>query len=1002
MKFKFDSNLDYQTDAISAVTDLFKGQAPLNSYFSFNGQTSFDYYYFDNSNNTYQKDGSFGQGIGNKLTISDLEILENLRKVQESNGLPLSITLSEGKHFDIEMETGTGKTYVYLKTIFELNKLYGFTKFIIVVPSIAIKEGVYKTIKITKEHFKGLYDNVIYDYFVYDSSKLEQVRNFATNSNIEIMIINIQAFNKNFEEMDENKSNIIHREQDKLNGYKPIDLIKETNPIVIIDEPQSVLSGEGETAISSLEPLCTLRYSATPSKIHNLVYKLDAVDAYNEHLVKGIEVIGIEPYKYFNKPYFKLLSIFKDNDIFKAKIELDINENGIIKRKKRTLKEGANLFEVTNLEIYDGYIIDSISYEKWEKYVSFTQKSEKLKLNVPIGGIDDLEIKRVQIRETIKEHLNKELNLNKKGIKVLSLFFIDKVENYRTYDEEGNPQKGKYALIFEEEYEQLIKEPEYLSLCNNDFNLTAEEVHNGYFSADNKGNFKNTRGESTADESTYNLIMKDKEKLLSFDSKLKFIFSHSALREGWDNPNVFQICTLNETNSSIKKRQEIGRGLRLCVNQRGERIFNESINILTVIANENYKSFAENLQKEIEKETKIKFNIIKEDSFSDIKIKTDIVRSIGSEGSSKIYEKFKEMFYINENGKIQNALKVAIKENNVIVPEEFNIVKDHIIEKVSKLIWKNNIKDRENRKEVKVNDKVFNMPKFSELWNKIKYKTTYLVNFDSEKLIEECSKVLSEELEVHLPKILILKSGLTIDVSGVNVLEEDEISPSFASINKEDIVLPDIITFLQRETSLTRKTIVQILVKSKTIELFKKNPYEYMENALKIIKRELNYALIDGIEYIELNDFFSKKLFKENEIFIYGNDEELYPLSKSVYNYIIWDSKLELQFAKELERDPQVEIFLKLPKWFKINTPIGSYNPDWAILFDNNSEKIMCFVVETKGDVDLANLKKSLTPSEYAKFKCGKKHFETLNKDVLLKLADKYSNFKADIYDELG
>ena len=591
MKLKFNPNLKYQDEAVKSVIDLFEGQNSMLSYFTVSGQQTIN---------------STGQGVGNKIDISASDILENLRKVQKYHKIAPSESLSENHlDFNIEMETGTGKTYVYLKTIFELNKIYGFTKFIIVVPSVAIKEGVYKTIEITRDHFKGLYDNVIYNSFVYDSSKLEQIRNFATDSNIEIMIINIDAFNKSFTDPSkETKANIIHRENDRLSGYKPIELIQETNPIVIIDEPQSVMGGKGEKAVKSLNPLCTLRYSATHKEIQNLIYKLDAVDAYEMNLVKQIEVAGFESQDFHNKAYMKLISTNNKKSPITAKIEIDKLMNGSIKRKTVTVKQGDDLFDISGRrDVYENYIVDEIYCEEGNEYVSFTQKDEILRIGKIFGDMDDLVIKRAQIRKTIEEHFDKELSLNEKGIKVLSLFFIDKVANYRQYDEDGNPIKGPYAKIFEEEYEKVIRKPKYNTLIEKIEHVPVEEVHNGYFSVDKKGKVKDSRetkkGKLRAnkdDESTFNLIMRDKEKLLSFDSNLKFIFSHSALKEGWDNPNVFQICTLNETSSTMKKRQEIGRGLRLCVNQDGERIKDNNINILTVMANESYSDFAKKLQ----------------------------------------------------------------------------------------------------------------------------------------------------------------------------------------------------------------------------------------------------------------------------------------------------------------------------------------------------------------------------------------------------------------------
>jgi len=534
MKLKFDKNLEYQQQAIASVVDLFRGQTPMHTNFTvsaYNGQIGL----FDTEN-----------GIGNRLELDEEEILKNLQEVQLRNGLPQTKYLKAGEYdFDIEMETGTGKTYVYLRTIFELHKNYGFSKFIIVVPSIAIKEGVYKTLQITEEHFKELYDNTIYDYFIYDSSKLEQVRSFAVGDNIEIMVINIDAFRKSFTDpTKETKANIIHRTNDRLNGMKPIELIQETRPIVIIDEPKSVdTTPKVQDAIKSLNPLCIFRYSATHVARHNLVYKLDAVDSYNLGLVKQIEVAGFTTKDYHNKAYLKLLSVDNKKSPITAKIEMDVKDRrGVVKRNAVTVKRGDDLYEKSGgRDVYEGSIISEIYCEEGNEYVAFTSKPDILRIGKAIGDVDDLAIKEQMIRKTIEEHLDKELVLNKLGIKVLSLFFIDRVANYRYYDENGNPQKGIYAKLFEKHYNDLIRLPKYNTLFKDiDLDTTAEEVHNGYFSADKKGVLKDTSGSTQDDEDTYNLIMKDKERLLSFDTKLRFIFSHSALREGWITPMCFR------------------------------------------------------------------------------------------------------------------------------------------------------------------------------------------------------------------------------------------------------------------------------------------------------------------------------------------------------------------------------------------------------------------------------------------------------------------------------
>ena len=699
MKLQFDANLEYQGQAIYSIVDIFRGQTPMQSNFTvsaYSGQIGL----FDSTN-----------GIGNRLELDEDEILENLQAIQLRNGLAQTKTLKTGKYdFDVEMETGTGKTYVYLRTIFELHKNFGFSKFIIVVPSIAIKEGVYKSLEITNEHFKGLYDNTVYNYFFYDSSKLEQVRSFAVSDDIEIMVINIDAFRKSFEDPDkENKANIIHRANDKLNGMKPIELISETRPFVIIDEPQSVdTTLKSKEAIKSLNPLSTLRYSATHVEKHNLVYKLDAVDSYDLEIVKQIEVAGFETKDYHNNAYMKLISVNNKKSPITATFELDVKDKkGLVKRKPVIIKRGDDLYEKSlGRDIYEGYIVNEIYCEAGNEYVSFTSKEDILRIGKTIGDIDEIAIKEQQIRKTIEEHLDKELVLNRQGIKVLSLFFIDRVANYRYYDEAGNPQKGIYAQLFEKHYSDLIKQPKYNTLFKDiDLDTEAENVHNGYFSIDKKGALKDTNGVTAADDDSYSLIMKDKERLLSFDTKLRFIFSHSALREGWDNPNVFQICTLNETKSEVKKRQEIGRGLRLCVNQDGERQHGFAINTLTVMANESYEQFAETLQKEYEKDEGIRFGIIENHSFANIPVKQPdgTIKYLGQVASEVIFNHFKDKGYIDTSGKVQDALKTAVKNNSVDVPDEYETIKPAITALAKKVSGSLNIKNNRDKKKIELN-----------------------------------------------------------------------------------------------------------------------------------------------------------------------------------------------------------------------------------------------------------------------------------------------------------
>lgn len=740
MKIKFDPNLDFQKKAVESVVGVFKGQELCRTNF-----TAAPLLY---PGEKILPGVENNQGVGNSLKLHPEDIHQNIRRIQLKNGLAPSgdFSTEDGIHLTVEMETGTGKTYVYLRTIFEMNRLYGFTKFIIVVPSVAVKEGVAKSLDMTAGHFKELYENVCFDYFVYNSDKLSDVRNFVDGSDIRIMVINIDAFRKSFTDPEkENKANIIHRSHDRMAGAKPIEYIRETNPIVIVDEPQSVdTTSKSKEAVASLNPLCTLRYSATHIEKHHMLYKLDSVDAYEKKLVKQIEVAGIEVKDYHNKAYIKLLSVNNKKNPITARIELDYRmKNGRIKRKPVTVSSGADLLDKKysgGRDLYDGYIIDDIYCETGNEYISFTGKSEILKPGESVGGVDPDEYKRLQIRKTIEEHLNKEKNLRPRGIKVLSLFFIDKVANYRRYDEKGNPQKGKWARMFEEEYSRLIRRPEYKDLLKGEnLETAALGVHNGYFAVDKKKDavghemLKDASGKTTADESAYNLIMKEKEKLLSFDSKLKFIFSHSALKEGWDNPNVFQICTLNETNSVIKKRQEIGRGLRICVNQKGERVHGFEVNTLTVMANESYEEFAEQLQKEIEEEEGIRFGVVEEHFFAGLVVSINDSENeyLGADASKKLWDHLKNTGYIDAEGKVQDSLKTALKIGSPELPEEFKEHSSRIIAMLKRVSGNLKIKNYDDKKKVSLNKAVFLSPEFKELWDRIKYKTTFRVDFDT-------------------------------------------------------------------------------------------------------------------------------------------------------------------------------------------------------------------------------------------------------------------------------
>lgn len=997
MKIQFDPNLDFQKQAIESVAGVFEGQEIC--------QTNFTVAPLQYTTQQVIPGMENNLGIGNRLKLLPEDIHKNIRKIQLQNGLAPSEKM-DSMDFTVEMETGTGKTYVYLRSIFKMNRLYGFTKFIIVVPSIAIKEGVAKSLEITAEHFKELYENVTFDAFVYDSNKLSDVRNFATSPDIQIMVINIDAFRKSFTDPEkENKANIIHRSHDLMTGAKPIEYIQETNPIVIVDEPQSVdTTSKSKEAIASLNPLCTLRYSATHVDKHHMLYKLDSVDAYEQKLVKQIEVAGVEVKDGHNKAYIKLLSVNNKKSPITAKIEIDCRmKNGNIKRKAVVVSSGADLLDAKysgGRDIYDGYIIEDIYCEKGNEYISFTSKPEILKLGQAIGEVDPDETKRLQIRKTIEEHLDKEMRLRPQGIKVLSLFFIDKVANYRWYDEDGNPQKGKFALMFEEEYARAIRKPKYSTLFEGaDLDTVAAGVHNGYFAVDKKkdatGNemLKDASGNTAADESAYNLIMKEKEKLLSFDSKLKFIFSHSALKEGWDNPNVFQICTLNETNSVIKKRQEIGRGLRLCVNQDGERVHGFEVNTLTVMANESYEKFAEQLQREIEQEEGIKFGVVEEHLFANIVVKIDDYNNkyLGVDASKKLWDHLKTTGYIDTKGKVQDSLKTALKSGELELPEEFKKHAPQIDTVLKKVSGNLNIKNRDDKKKVSLNKAVFLSPEFKELWDRIKYKTTFRVDFDVEALAKKCAEEIKANLQVGKARFIYRKAKAEIDRGGVHAENIQETASVYESRSFE---LPDLITYLQNETKLTRRTIVKIINESGRLESFKNNPQKFIEQVSTIVQHQMRLFVVDGIKYHKIGDdhFYAQELFSDNELFGYLQ-KNMVESQKSVFDHVVYDSDVELAFACGFERSDDIKLYAKLPNWFEIDTPLGTYNPDWAVLIEVDGKEKLYFVVETKSTL----FTDALRPTETAKIKCGKAHFKALGKEVEFEVSNAFEGLFRDV-----
>jgi len=889
MKLHFDSNQEYQIEAIRAVTDIFEGQPLSGGDFEF----------------SFTETGALlsENGVGNRLTLTEEQVWDNVKRIQTRHEIntPLNPLLIEGnskrdwplvrgKHialqgmnFSVEMETGTGKTYVYLRTIYELNKLYGFKKFVIVVPSIAIREGVLKNLQITHEHFQTLYDKVQLNYDVYDSKKVSNLRGFAAGNAIQILVINIDSFAKD--------ENIINKPNDKLTGKRPIEFLQSSTPLVIVDEPQNMETDIRKKAIENLNPLCTLRYSATHTNLYNLVYSLNPVKAYDLGLVKQIEVDSVVSENAMNEAFIQLEKINATKTKITAKIKIDRNTDKGVVKKSVSVNAGDDIYKLSKeREIYkEGFIIDEI--DAGSGTITLTN-GLTLSVGETRGGMND-EVMKFMLRRTVEEHFKKEKFYKGKGIKVLSLFFIDKVKNYREYDTNGNPAKGKFAGWFEEIYRQEIAKPAYGGLLP----YAVDAVHNGYFSQDSKGKVKDTEGESQADYDTYKLIMQDKEKLLDPDIPLRFIFSHSALREGWDSPNVFQICTLNETKSEIKKRQEIGRGLRLSVNQDGERIFDRNINKLTVVANERYEDFAKALQKEIQEDCGVDFS-----------------------------------------GRVKN---------------------------------------RGDRQKVNFRKGFEADPKFLQIWEKIKFHTRYSVDYKTDELIAMSAKAVKNMPETKKPSIKSTKKKVLITQEGVDgLLVSDSVNDDYG-IRFE---IPDMLTYIQSKTELTRHTILKILKVSGRLGEVLLNPQLFMDNAVSAIKSVLYGLMVEGIKYEKIgNKVYEMTLFEDNELEIYL-DRFTFTINsqnKTIYeNYIPLDSSVENQFAKDCESSENIEFFFKLPFWFRINTPIGTYNPDWAIVF--KGEKKIYFVAETK------SAGQELRLSEKMKIDCGRVHFKQFE-DVIFK-----------------
>ena len=1042
MKLKF-KNQNFQTDAVNAVVDLFIGQEKTQSTFSV----------MDDRQTTFLNE----LGQGNALYIDQETLTANMHAVQKRNSLPLT-DIAGNMQFCIEMETGTGKTYVYTKTIFELHRKYGFTKFVIVVPSVAIREGVYKSFQVTQEHFGLQYDNVPCRYFIYSSAKLSDVRQFATSSNIEVMIINIDAFKK--------AENIINQAQDRLNGETAMGFIQNTHPIVIIDEPQSVdNTPKAKEAIATLNPLCVLRYSATHREKINLLYRLTPVDAYQMGLVKQIAVSSNQVAGGFNQAYVRLLSVSNEKG-FKAKVELDVKgKTGVVTRKTATIKPGDDLFLLSGQrDLYEGYTVAGIDCTPGYEHIEFGNTQE-VAMGKSIGDVDENIIKKAQIRRTIETHLDKELRYLDKGIKVLSLFFIDKVDKYR--HEDGTP--GIYATMFEECYQELMAKPKYAALQAR-FPSDVSKVHNGYFSQDKKGRLKDTKGDTQADDDTYNTIMRDKEWLLSFDCPLRFIFSHSALRDGWDNPNVFQVCTLIDQKSVFTCRQKVGRGLRLCVNQDGERIEDKNINVLHVMANESFAEFASTLQKEIEDETGVKFGVLQLSLFSGMvyedrreverqvtveqaqavvqALKTSGVineagqvvsvvepkeielpkalepvkevvqaiveraepvvaeslagtaytetvveeKTLSYDDAHELMDHFERKGYITSTGKVKDTMKNALKNGTLDLPQKYEAARERFERIIANADRRPPIRDASRDVVVHLNKQVMLSPEFLELWNKIKQKTAYRVNIDTEQLVENCVKALREMPHIPKTRLVSQTADIHIEQAGISHIQREMRTMDIANDYQS---LPDIITAISDETLLTPATVNRILVESGRCGDFLNNPEAFLEQTVELIRNHRHALAIDGIRYVKLDgqEYYVQEIFDTAEL-IANLDRNAVKVEHSVYDYVIYDSPtVEKPMAEALDNDPDVKMYFKIPSRFKIETPIGTYNPDWAVYLTKNGEEKLYFVLETKGTTNFIHLQ----PSEQMKIHCGKEHFKTLDSGIEMQTVTDWSQFRTRI-----
>ena len=1002
----------FQADAAKAVVDVFAGQPYLiPSYMMDHGTGTFQIGMNEEEDYT---------GWSNHRIIPELNdqlILEHLQKIQRANQIAPSPKLegrADGYNLTVEMETGVGKTYTYIKTMYELNRAYGWSKFIIVVPSIAIREGVYKSFEMTQEHFAEEYGKKI-RYFIYNSSQLTEIDRFASDSSINVMIINSQAFNAKGKD-----ARRIYMKLDEFRSRRPIDIIAKTNPVLIIDEPQSVEGKQTKERLKEFHPLLTLRYSAThkSDSIYNMVYRLDAMEAYNKRLVKKIAVKGIsESGTTATNSYVYLESINLSKSDPTATLQFDVKQATGTKPKSRIVKIGDNLYDYSNgLEEYkNGFVVKSIDGR--DDSVEFLN-GIKIFAGDVIGKVDEDQLRRIQIRETILSHIQRERQLFYKGIKVLSLFFIDEVANYREYDAAGQPVNGKYAKMFEEEYEDVISnmqlsvgEDDYIKYLNS---IKASKTHAGYFSVDGKGKMINSkvgRKETTSDDvSAYELIMKNKELLLDRDPKrspVRFIFSHSALREGWDNPNVFQICTLKQSSSDVRKRQEVGRGLRLCVNQDGERMDTNAlgndvhnINVLTVIASESYDSFAKGLQTEMADAVADRPRAVTVDLFVGKIIKDDKGNEqvIDQDTASAIHYDMIVNGYIDRKGVLTDKYYQDKANGEIKVAEEVADSAASVIEIVDSIYDARSMQPenaRSNNVELQVDEDKMAMPEFKKLWSKINSKSVYVVDFDPNELIDKAIKAIDSKLYIspiyfkvetgEMEKIKS-KDDLLSGSSFNKHLSMNYLSNTITSSN----VIYDLVGKIVDETDLTRKDVITILrgINEITFDQFKNNPEEFIIKVSNLINDEKATVIIQHITYNILKDHYETDIFTEPTIKGKLGSNAM-KAKKHLYDHIVYDSTNERDFATDLDTNKDVAVYVKLPNGFYISTPVGHYNPDWAIAFYEGTVKHIYFIAETKGSMNSMQLRKI----EEAKIHCAKQHFKAIsNDDVVYDVIDSYKS----------